>query len=294
MTEKNKSLPKAIKQIDVQGHRGCRGLLPENTIPAFMKAMELGVTTLELDLVISKDKQVIISHEPFFNHEISSLNGKKIRKREEKSHNIYNLTREELKAYDVGLNTHKRFPEQQNIPAEKPTLVELAKAVHQKSKALGQTLPYFNVEIKRVPEQDGTFHPSAQEFAELVIKAIYTGGIEKVTYIQSFDPASLEASRKIDKTIPLVFLIANKDGNEKNLKKLSFTPEVYSPYYKLVNEKMVSFCKENKMKLIPWTVNEKKEMMDMMELGVDGIISDYPDLLLEVVTETLGYEVLKQ
>ena len=162
-----------VKKIDVQGHRGCRGLMPENTIPAFMKAMELGVSTLELDLVISKDRQVIVSHEPFFNHEISSIDGKRITEEAEKTHNIYQLTREELTKYDVGLMSHQRFPDQKNIPAQKPTLVELATAVHEKCKTLKIPLPYFNVEIKRVPEQDNIFHPEAKEFAELVIAAIY-------------------------------------------------------------------------------------------------------------------------
>ena len=281
-----------VKKIDVQGHRGCRGLMPENTIPAFMKAMELGVSTLELDLVISKDRQVIVSHEPFFNHEISSIDGKRITEEAEKTHNIYQLTREELTKYDVGLMSHQRFPDQKNIPAQKPTLVELATAVHEKCKTLKIPLPYFNVEIKRVPEQDNIFHPEAKEFAELVIAAIYKGGIENKTYIQSFDPASLEQVRLQDAHIPLVYLIDNKDSIVTNLNKLSFIPEVYSPYYKLVDTDLVSFCKSSGMQLIPWTVNEKEEMIELLNLGVDGIISDYPDRLLSVVNGRNEFEIL--
>ncbi len=281
------------KSIDVQGHRGCRGLLPENTLPAFMKALELGVTTLELDLVISKDKQVIISHEPFFNHEISSVDGVRLEKDSEKNHNIYQLTRDELRRYDVGLVPHSRFPQQLNIPAQKPTLIELAQAVHQYCAEHNHPLPYYNVEIKRVPSQDNLYHPSADEFAELVLAAIHKGNIEGKTYIQSFDPASLEAVRQKDKTIPLVFLIYNEDSSEVNLKRLSFTPEVYSPYYELVDEKMVELCADLGMKLIPWTVNEREDMVSLLDLGVDGIISDYPDILLEVVREKEGVEVMR-
>lgn len=280
------------KSIDVQGHRGCRGLLPENTIPAFMKAMELGVTTLELDLVISKDNEVVISHEPFFNHEITTLkNGKHIKKKNERKHNIYKLNRKELKNYDVGLKSHPKFKKQKNIPAIKPTLKELAVEVRKKAKELNVAVPFFNVEIKRVPEQDGDFHPGAHDFARLVLNAIYEGKIDKVTYVQSFDVASLEEVRKIDATIPLVYLIANKDSMKKNLKKLSFTPEVYSPYFKLVNKDMVKLCQKKKMKLIPWTVNSEKDIKKQLKLGVDGIISDYPDLLLKIVKKSSAYKV---
>ena len=173
-----------------------------------MKALELGVTTLELDLVISKDKQVIVSHEPFFNHEISSLDGERIKEEAERSHNIYQLTREELSRYDVGQIAHPRFPDQANLAIGKPTLIELAAAVQQKCIEMGIALPYYNVEIKRVPKQDNTYHPEAREYAELVLKAIYTSQIVEQTYIQSFDPASLEQVRSQDDKIPLVYLIA--------------------------------------------------------------------------------------
>lgn len=282
-----------MKKIDVQGHRGCRGLLPENTIPAFMKALELGVTTLELDLVISKDDQVIISHEPFFNHEITTYKGKHLKEKNEKKHNIYKLNRNDLNAYDVGLKDHPKFKTQESLAATKPTLVELAESTYNKCKEINRPLPYFNVEIKRVPEQDGEFHPGALDFARLVIKAIYDGKIQNNTYIQSFDPESLESVRKLDDSIPLVLLIANKKSPKKNLKNLSFIPEVYSPHHKLVDKELVELCARNNMKLIPWTVNEKEDIIKQLQLGVDGIITDYPDLLLEIIRKQENYEVLQ-
>lgn len=282
----------SIKYIDVQGHRGCRGLLPENTIPAFMKALELGVTTLEMDLVISEDNQVIISHEPFFNHEISTgPNGEVITKKSEKTHNIYKLTRKELKTYDVGLKSHPRFAKQQKIAAYKPTLKELAAAVYDKCAALEIPVPFFNVEIKRVPKQDGSYHPGAFDFARLVLNAIYESKIERKTFIQSFDVQSLEEVRQLDPSIRLVYLIGNLKSPKKNLKKLSFIPDIYSPDYKLVNKKLVKLCKERNMKLVPWTVNKKKDMIKQLKLGVDGIISDYPDKLIKLINKTEGYEV---
>src|SRR5438128_2424457 len=113
-----KNLQVSLPVFDKEGHRGCRGLMPENTIPAMLKALELGVTTLEMDAVITKDGQVILSHEPFFNHEITTkADGKFIDEKEEKNYNIFKMTYAETHQFDVGLKPHPRFPQQQKLPA---------------------------------------------------------------------------------------------------------------------------------------------------------------------------------
>src|ERR1700754_3858617 len=115
-----------LPSFDKEGHRGCRGLMPENTIPAMMKALELGVTTLEMDAVITADNQVVLSHEPFFNHEITTKpDGKLVTAQEEKSLNIYKMTYAQTQQYDVGLRPHPRFPQQQKLKATKPLLKEV-------------------------------------------------------------------------------------------------------------------------------------------------------------------------
>lgn len=274
------------KMMDVQGHRGCRGLLPENTIPAFLKAMDIGVTTLEMDLVISSDKEVFVSHEPFFNHEISTApNGDEITEENERSHNVYMMTAVQAKAYDVGMKTHSRFPDQQNMPVAKPLFKEVIAAAESYAKEKGLPLPFYNVEIKRVDGYDGQFHPTAEEFSRLVVDVINEGNIKSRCYIQSFDPESLRQSRLHDPAIKLVLLIQNQDGIAANLKNLGFVPEVYSPYFKLVNEELVSYCKKENIALIPWTVNTREEIESMVALGVDGIISDFPDLLMDILKE---------
>src|SRR3954471_9017628 len=99
--------------FDWQGHRGCRGLMPENTIPAMLHAVDLGVSTLEMDAIITKDSQVILSHEPFLNHEITTKpDGTYVNESEERQLNMYQLTYDEISHFDVGMKPHPRFPEQ--------------------------------------------------------------------------------------------------------------------------------------------------------------------------------------
>ncbi len=278
MTEQSK------KAIDVQGHRGCRGLMPENTIPAFRKAIDLGVTTLELDLVISKDKQVIVSHEPFFSHEISiTPQGEEITKTNEKEHNIYALNYSEIKTYDVGSRAHSRFSQQQKLKTYKPSFRDMVTDIEAYVTSQGKAKPYYNIEIKRKPEMDDVFHPAAAEFARLVVDIVQELGIEERTYIQSFDIGSLRAVKDIAPAIKLVYLIENKEPIALNMRRLGFRPDVYSPFYKLITPTVTKYCELQKIQLIPWTVNVEQDMVAMIELGVDGIITDYPDVLLNLM-----------
>lgn len=279
-------------KLDVQGHRGCRGLLPENTIEAFTKAIEMGVTTLEMDLVITQDNEVLVSHEPFFSHEIStSPEGTVISKEEESNHNIYKMSYDQCKLYDVGSIRHSRFPEQQNLKTHKPRFVDVLEIIESKVSKERLKKPLYNVEIKRKTKWDNEFHPDVRTFTELVVKVVQNSGIKDRIVIQSFDIESLQIAKELDPNIELVLLIENTDSIEKNIEKLGFTPAIYSPYFVLITEATVQYCKDNNIRLIPWTVNEKSDMKNQIKLGVDGIISDYPDRLIEVVND-LGIEIL--
>ncbi len=271
------------KTLDVQGHRGCRGLLPENTIPAFKRAIDLGVTTLELDLVISKDKEVIISHEPFFSHEIASTpDGTLISEDTEHDHNMYALTYDQIKSYDVGMRPHERFPEQQKMKVSKPSFRDMVIEIEAYVAKLGSKKPLYNIEIKRKPDFDNTFHPEAAEFAQLVVDVVNSLGIANRTLIQSFDIQSLIETKKRTESIRLVYLIENEKPIQENIKALGFTPDVYSPYFELIDQEVVDFCKKKNMQLIPWTVNEVEDMKQQIAIGVDGIITDYPDRLMDL------------
>ncbi|NNF22100.1 MAG: glycerophosphodiester phosphodiesterase [Saprospiraceae bacterium] len=270
--------------IDIQGHRGCRGLYPENSIPAFTHALELGVNTLEFDVVISKDKEVIISHEPFMSHEIClDLNGEDISENQALKHNIYQLDYEEIRQYDCGSKYFNKFPEQKKIKVFKPSLDDLINAIRQDS-----SLPHFksvnyNIEIKRRPEWDSIHHPDYKEFASLVIQKIKQLEIEEVTTVQCFDVETLQFVHRQFPEINLVYLIANSNSPAENMDLLGFAPSIYSPAFQLVDADLVEFCQKKKMRLIPWTVNEIEDMQDMITLGVDGIITDYPDRLIALI-----------
>lgn len=274
----------AKREIDTQGHRGCRGLYPENTVPGFLHALDLGVKTLELDVVITADSVVICSHEPWFSHEITTNpDGTSIEESEERNFAIYRMPLSEVQTYDVGLKPHQRFPDQRKLPAVKPTLQQVIAAADAHAKKTSRPLPYYNIETKTTPEGDAVFHPSPIEFSELLMDVIRESGIENRCTVQSFDPRTLRYIHERYPGISLVFLVENQLTLEENLKILGFTPDIYSPDYTLVTEQTVLECRERGMQLIPWTINEPGDMKAMLGLGVDGIITDYPNRLMPLV-----------
>ncbi len=280
---------KPIGQIPVgfdwQGHRGCRGIMPENTVQAFLKALEYPqVTTLELDLAVSKDKQLIVSHEPWFNATICLLpNGDSIPRSAESKHLIYSKTAVEIRDYDCGTKPHPLYPAQEHMRAYKPTLREAVEAVRQH--AGKQRNIRWNIEIKSEPAYDGTKTPPIAEFVELVLREVRALGLEKSCNLQSFDLRPLILLHEKAPDMQLSLLVGNADPIEEQISKLGFTPEIYSPYYLLVDKALVKKCHDRGMKIIPWTVNDVTAMRQLVQLGVDGIITDYPNKIGEVASQ---------
>jgi len=270
-----------LPAFDIEGHRGCRGLMPENTVPAMMKALELGVTTLEMDAVITKDKQVILSHEPFFNHEITTKpNGDFVTEEEERNLNIYRMTYAQTQTYDVGLKAHPRFPNQHRLKATKPLLREVIENAEAYPKLKSGTSFFYNIETKTEPATDNVYHPAPDEFVNLLMKVISNAKITNRVIIQSFDFRTLQVLHKRYPTVKTAALIEDDDKRsiEEQLQVLGFMPTVYSPDYSLVTKELVEKCHQRKIKIIPWTVNDKATIEQLKGMGVDGIISDYPDL----------------
>jgi len=267
-----------MKKTDLQGHRGARGLMPENTWPSFKKALELGVTTLEMDAVISGDKRVVLSHEPWFSHEIAlDPEGEMIPEEEEKDHRIYAMDYAQISSYDCGSKVHPRFPDQEKFKISKPLLSEVIDSAEVFCKRVGRPLPFYNIETKCLPQGDGVFHPAPEEFVDLLVEVIREKGITERTIIQSFDFRTLRVAREKYPELKLAMLIEHEGEPQSHLNQLGFTPEIYSPDFHLVNEELISFAKGKGMKVIPWTVNDPAEMKKLINMGVDGIITDYPN-----------------
>jgi glycerophosphoryl diester phosphodiesterase len=271
-----------LPAFDIEGHRGCRGLMPENTIPAMMKALELGVTTLEMDAVITKDKQVILSHEPFFNHEITTgPDGKYVTEQDERNLNIYKMTYAQTQTFDVGLKPHPRFPNQKRLKATKPLLREVIENVEAYHKLNGGRTVFYNIETKTQPTTDGSYHPSPGDFVHTLMNVINSANISDRVIIQSFDFRTLQVLHKRYPAVKTAALVEDFDKRplEEHLKALGFRPTIYSPHYSLVNKELIGKCHDQQIKVIPWTVNDKAKIDELKTLGVDGIITDYPDLL---------------
>jgi len=267
--------------FDKEGHRGCRGLMPENTIPGFLKAIDLGVTTLEMDVAITKDSQVVMSHEPYFSHEISTKpDGSDVTEQEEQSLNIYHMNYDEVKQFDVGLKPHPRFPQQQKIPVAKPLLRDAIDSVESYAARNNKQPLQYNIETKCTPVTDNIYFPPPPKLVELIMAVVKEKKIEERVIIQSFDIRSLQYLQQHYPSIKTSLLIDESDKKPfaLQLKDLGFIPTIYSPAYQLVTPLLVKQCHDTGIKLIPWTVNDKKEIARLKNLGVDGIISDYPNL----------------
>jgi glycerophosphoryl diester phosphodiesterase len=270
----------AQQKFDVQGHRGARGIMPENTIPAMIKGLQLGATTLEMEIVISKDRQAVVSQEPYFNHEYSlTPDGKSISLKDEKKYNIFKMDYDEVKKFDVGSKIHPRFPGQQKIKAYKPLLGELIDSVETYVKLNKLAKPDYNIETKLIRKGDVEFQPSPEEFVDIIMEIVKKKKLEKRVIIQSFDMRTLQYLHKKYPKIRTSLGIDEKEDFENNIKDLGFNPTIYSPYSVLVGKNLVDKCHAAGVKIIPWTVNSVKDIEYMMSLGVDGIITDYPNLM---------------
>lgn len=274
----------ATAQTDLQAHRGGRGLMPENTIAAMKHAIDLGtVTTLEMDVLISKDGKVVVSHDPYFNAAITTTpGGRYLDAKEAPKTLLYTMPYDSIKKYDVGLKPHPDFPRQHKQAAIKPLLADLVDAVEQYA---GSRKMYYNIEIKSKEKTDGINHPGVEEFVSRVMDVLRQKHILDRVTIQSFDPRPLNLLHRQYPSLKTSFL-ADKDAGklDEQLAKLDYTPAIYSPALATVTKEMVEKCHDKNIRVVVWTVNKLEDMQRMIALGADGIISDYPDLFAELKT----------
>lgn len=258
----------------IQGHRGCRGLYPENALPAFQHALEMGVTVLEMDVCLSADGQVYVSHEPYLNPLYASFSdGRPV---SDATINLYQKTYAEIKTFDVGSRGNKLFPEQAHVATYKPLLSEVLALGEAYARKTGRRIEY-NIEIKSEPTEYGISQPATvKEFADKVWEVISAGISPSALILQSFDFAVLKYWKTAIHQGRISALV-EKESPELMLKYLGFVPDIFSPSHKYVTKAQIDFCHSRGMQVIPWTINTTAEMQKFSDWNVDGIITDYPN-----------------
>jgi glycerophosphoryl diester phosphodiesterase len=268
------------------GHQGARGIMPENTIEGMIKALDLNVNVLNMGVVISKDGEVVLSHEPYFNNEISTRpDGKPITFNDEKKYNMFEMDYEEIRKFDVGTKFHNRFPGQMKIKVYKPLLSETIDSVEAYVKENKLEKPVYNIETSLIRKGDGIFQPDASVFIEKIMEIVKEKKLTKRVVIQSLDMRTLQYLHEYFPTIKTSLMVDEKQDFEDGIQALGFTPDYYSPYYVLVGKGLVDRCHAAGVKIIPWTVNTAKDMSYLINLGVDGIITDYPNQYTRVMQQ---------
>lgn len=260
--------------VIVQGHRGCRGLLPENTLPAFKAALEGGADVLEMDLAVSKEGELVISHDPFINPVICRYkDGSPL----ERQLLIHDLTLAEIKSFDCGSLKHPNFEQQRPVPyTEIPTLEEVFELVRTSTNPRALSIG-FNIETK-IFTKNPEYTVGPDEFVTLIMKAFKMSGFMERITLQSFDFRILTKAKAVD---PLIKTVALVDDPSINMPLLGKQLDVFavSPDFKLLSEELVVMLHEAGLEVIPWTINTIEDWQRAINMGVDAIITDYPQAL---------------
>lgn len=276
------------QELELVGHRGATGLLPENTIPGFKKALEHNVDAIELDVVITGDDQVVVSHDPWFRHDICLTPEGDSISNSQKEHLLYKMDYDQIAEYDCGSVQRKGYPDQENQPLAKPLLTDVIQEVenHIKQNELEQIGYRIEIKSKSAWYEENEIQPAPEKASKMVHEVLVEEEIIDRVNIFGFNPRVLDKFEEIDSSIPRVFLIPRSKTNvDENLSELNSLPDVYAPNYTLVDSNLVEQVHGKGMRLIPWTVNEYEDMVQLINVGVDGIISDYPNYYEKLRTE---------
>lgn len=269
-----------------QGHRGARGLFPENTIGSMIKAVDLGMNTVELDVRITRDKRVVVTHDPKINPDISSWPGRKpVTRKEAEELVIYQMDYKAVHSFDVGIRGNPKFPEQIKQPAQIPLLEDLISTVESYCQEKDREKIIYNVEIKAERGKDGVWQPKPQEFTDLVMEVLANAKIDNRFYISSFYPRILRAVHTSHPEAVVGFLTEDDSVTlALIIQALGFTPQIYSPHFSMITKDLVTKAHKVNIKVVGWTVNDNSAIEQLLDLGIDGIITDYPDRLKQALT----------
>ena len=272
--------------IDVQAHRGGAGLMPENTITAMANAIDLGVNTLEMDLHVSSDSLVVVSHDPYFHRRYSTRPDGSLIEKGDPHEYLFRMPYDSIAKYDVGLRPNTVWPNQEKVAEIKPLAKDLIEFVENTAREKDLSPFRYNIEIKcREGDGEGTDWPEYHAFVDLCIPVIE--GLGDRLVVQCFDVRALEYMHE---KYPDLFLSYLTDDDEpdifKILSNLSFKPDWWSPHHSVITPENVGYCHSLGIRVVPWTIDDPAEITRMIDCGVDAIISNYPD---RVLMQTRGY-----
>ena len=276
--------------VDVQAHRGGMGLYPEESLEAMLNAIDLGVNTLEMDLCVTKDKKVVLSHDKYFSPRLATRpDGTPVLEGEPRAY-LWHMPYDSVALYDVGLRRSPDMPVQKPVATPKRLLTDVIAAVEAYTKEQHLAPMCYNIEIKCDPDYDGGIEgrdwPEYHEFTDIFMAVLDSLGLGDRLIIQTFDTRTLNYLNKAYPGHHLSYLVGGGCGTyEQFMGKLDFTPEWLSPAWQIMDKDMVTRAHADGMKIVTWTVDEKETMRQVIGMGVEAVISNYPDRLLEVVAE---------
>jgi glycerophosphoryl diester phosphodiesterase len=280
----------SLKKLELHGHRGARGLAPENTWPAFEAGIRNGMTAVELDINLTADNDLIIHHDSFTNSKLCRTDdGQKI-----KPVPIHLLTVKELKKLDCGSLKNEKFPEQEKIPLTRLLtltdfflrVAELAKSEENAHSVI------FNIDVKFPPRLTPS-DAHLEKFAKLLLEQVAKAGMTDRIMVQSFETRLLPFIKEITPKVRTAALfqwsqwpgVSRRTPEMMIQRVLSIQADIVAPNRKDTNEVLVKLAHQNGLLIIPWTVNEAEEIRSLIRMGVDGIITDYPNRLKTIADE---------
>lgn len=272
--------------VDVQAHRGGAGLWPENTITSMTGAMNLGVNTLELDLQVSKDGKVVVSHDPYFASRYATRpDGTEVQPDDPKEY-LYMMPYDSIAKYDVGKRPGQVWANKAQVPEIKPLATDLIDYVEKYVADHGLSPMRYNIEVKSKAKGEGEFWPEYHEFVDKCIELLLSKNLGDRLVVQCFDVRALNYMHEKYPQLKLSYLTSKKDTDwDAVMGKLNFIPTWISPEHSTLTQEFVDKCHDAGMKVVPWTPDTVEDIQRMIDLGVEAIISNYPDRLLQLTRD---------